>query len=100
MAIKRLILVGSESSCLSDEERKLLSDLMAHILYHELDRASALLLVLDQETLIDLEIAADKLIALCNVVRERPEKKQIDTILNMFTRLSNEEIERIREEWF
>lgn len=37
---------------------------------------------------------------MASVLRERSEEKQIDTILNTFTRLSNEEIERIREEWF
>lgn len=37
---------------------------------------------------------------MASVLRERSEEKQLDTIFNMLSRLSNEEMEKIREEWF
>jgi hypothetical protein len=67
--IHRLALIGPDSSFAGDDTRKLLGDLMAFLLYREFDKVSSMLLQLTDEDKSDLEIAGEKLSALCKVCK-------------------------------
>ncbi len=66
----KIRLVGLDSSCLTDEIKKELGELMALLLYHQIDKASSILLTMTEEDYRTLGIAAQKLGELCKVCKD------------------------------
>lgn len=62
-----LNLFGPDSSHIGNETLKMLGQLMAHLLYHEVDRAAAILLRLDTDDKQNLAKIGFKLSELCEV---------------------------------